>query len=196
MDTTRVSLLQRVRDRSDAVAWEEFVRLYRPILLRYARARGLNPSDAEDIAQSCLATITEKIASFEYDPTRGRFRGWLRMMVNRRVLNMLQKRRERSADSEAFLQPQQREPAPEEVWNKIWLEEHLKYCLDQIRPQVEHKTFEAFRRAALEHEPIEQVCHALKMNAGQVYVARSRVTKRLREAMQALLGDDYDSEVG
>ena len=144
METTRTSLLVRVKNREDSQAWCEFVGLYRPILLRYARARGLNHVDAEDVAQQCLATITEKMASFEYDPSRGRFRAWLRTMVNHRIQNVRARRREQIADSGDFKRPQEREPSPEEAWDQIWQEEHLKYCLEQIRTLVESKTFEAF----------------------------------------------------
>lgn len=187
METTRTSLLARVKDREDSQAWWEFVGLYRPILLRYARAWGLNHVDAEDMAQQCLTTITEKIASFEYDPSRGRFRAWLRTMVNNRIQNMHARHREQVADSGDFKRPQERERSPEEAWDQIWQEEHLKYCLEQIRALVEPKTFEAFRRVAIEQAPVPEVCEALGMTANQVYVARSRLTRQLREMMTEML---------
>ena len=52
-------------------AWHEFAGIYRPILLRYARACGLRADDAEDIAQECLTLIDQHIGRFEYDKRRG-----------------------------------------------------------------------------------------------------------------------------
>ena len=190
METTRVSLLIRVRDRSDSLAWGEFAALYRPIIMRYAHKRGLGRDDAEDLAQSCLATIAEKIASFEYDPRRGRFRAWLRTIVNNRIQNMLARHCERTAESGELRRPQACERSPDEIWEQICLEEHLKHALEQVRPQVEPKTFEAFRLVVLEERPVEQVCKLVDMTANQVYVARSRVTQRLRETMAELFDEN------
>jgi DNA-directed RNA polymerase specialized sigma24 family protein len=83
MDTTRVSLLLRLKARDNSQAWQEFTAIYRPILLRYARACGLDAHDAEDIAQECLAQVNLSIERFEYDKRRGGFKRWLRVMVKR-----------------------------------------------------------------------------------------------------------------
>lgn len=190
MDTTRASLLLRIRDRDDSHAWGEFIALYRPLLVRYARARGLDAATAEDVAQHCLTAIVSKIREFDYDPCRGRFRGWLKKMANDRVVNVIARRRERAAESALVKRPQAREPLPEETWEQIWLEEHLRHCCERIREQVEPRTYEAFQRSAIQQQPISEICAALGMNAGQVYVAKARVTRRLQDAMRELLGDD------
>lgn len=189
MDTTRASLLIRVRNPADSQAWEEFVALYRPLLVRYARARGLDANDAEDVAQHCLAAIAQKISAFRYDRQRGRFRSWLRRIVNNHVSNLLRRHRERLAETHDFERPQQREESPDEAWEKIWLEEHLKYCMKQVRTQLTPHTFEAFHRVAIEGWPVEKVCAALGMSANQVYLAKSRVTRRLRGLMCELVGE-------
>lgn len=190
MKTTRASLLLRVRDHADAGAWAEFVGLYRPLLMRYARARGLGVEDGEDVAQHCLTAITRKISDFEYDPLKGRFRGWLKKMVNDRVANLLRRRRAINAGSAEFQRPQEREAGPEEVWEKVWLEEHLRFCCDQVNNEVQPHTYEAFRRVAIEQQPVVEVCEALGLTANQVYVAKSRVTRRLQDMMKTIYGDD------
>ena len=190
MKSTRTSLLRRVKDPRDAHAWREFVELYRPLLVRYSRARGLSHNDAEDIAQSCLETITRKMPEFEYDRRRGRFRGWLKTMVNRRIQDALQQRKECAAKTDDFMRPQDRERSPEEIWEQAWLEEHLAYCLRQIRPRLEHKTYEAFQRYAIHQWPVDEICQQLGMTRNQVYIAKTRVTQRLREAMTEVLGDN------
>jgi RNA polymerase sigma-70 factor (ECF subfamily) len=190
MKTTRASLLLRVRDRGDSDAWEEFVALYRPLLVRYALRRGLAADEAEDVAQYCLLVMARKIDRFEYDPNRGRFRGWLRKMVNDRVASVCRDRRERLAESDDFKRPQEREEQPDRVWQRIWLEEHLKYCMKQVRGHFTPKTLEAFKRFALLGQPIEEVCAALGMTANQVYISKSRVLQRLRELMRPFIGED------
>ena len=48
---TRPSLLIRVRDPADQAAWQEFVEIYRPVILRLAQHKGMQAADADDIAQ-------------------------------------------------------------------------------------------------------------------------------------------------
>jgi WD40 repeat protein len=45
---TRASLLIRVRDPADQAAWHEFVEIYRPVILRLARQKGMQEADAEE----------------------------------------------------------------------------------------------------------------------------------------------------
>ncbi len=46
--TTRPSLLERVRDPANDAAWAEFDRSYGELILRYCHRCGLQHSDAED----------------------------------------------------------------------------------------------------------------------------------------------------
>ena len=47
---TRDSLLIRVADARDQAAWEQFARIYRPVVYNVARMRGLQDADAQDVA--------------------------------------------------------------------------------------------------------------------------------------------------
>ena len=49
--TTRLSLLIRLRDTHDRLAWEQFVGLYAPLVYGFARRNGLQDADAADVAQ-------------------------------------------------------------------------------------------------------------------------------------------------
>jgi len=46
---TRASLLLRIRDPKDGLAWSEFVRLYAPLLHSYGMKNRLQDSDAADL---------------------------------------------------------------------------------------------------------------------------------------------------
>jgi RNA polymerase sigma-70 factor (ECF subfamily) len=187
VDTTRPSLLLRIRDRSDRRAWETFDALYRPMLQRFARARGLGETDAEETAQQCLATIADRIAEFSYDPQKGRFKGWLCTLVNNRVRNLLRDRREQQGETADFEATPQREPTPDEAFDRIWMEEHLWHCLRELRGEVEETTFLAFQSYVIEQRPIEQVCQELKLTPNNVYTIKWRLTERVAAKMRELL---------
>src|SRR5271156_487140 len=92
---TRASLLVRLRDGGDAGAWQEFVRLYAPVIYGFARKRGLQDADAADLMQEVLRSVSMAAERLEYDPARGTFRGWLFTVTRNKVFNFLDSRRRR-----------------------------------------------------------------------------------------------------
>jgi RNA polymerase sigma factor (sigma-70 family) len=192
--TTRPSLLIRIKDRRDSESWREFDAIYRPLLHRYARARGLDDAEAEDVTQHCLAAISGHISRFDYDPTKGRFKGWLKTLVNNRVRNLMRDRREQPAESQDFKRDQRREPLPEALFEELWMEEHLRHCLELVRGEVTEATYAAFQSHVIEERPVEEVCAALKMTANQLYKIKWRVTQKLEEKLKELLGDEAYSD--
>jgi len=188
METTRPSLLVRVgQDQPDA--WREFDMIYRPMLCRFARSQGLGEDDSEDVTQFCMGAVHKHIKGFDYDPSKGRFKGWLRTLVNNRVRNLHRKRRDKAAETADFRREQARERSPEEDFDAIWMEEHLKQCIRMVRLEVAAATFEAFKRHVLDECPVADVCEQLGMTPNQVYKIKWRVTQKLNEKMKELFGD-------
>lgn len=187
MDTTRPSLLLRLRDRSDADAWRTFDAIYRPMLRRFALARGLSEVDADDVTQHCLTAFYDHIGDFAYDPARGRFKGWLRTLVNNRVRDLLRSRRDRQPATGFFERLPRHDESPEAVFDRIWLEEHLWHCLRELRNEVEARTFRAFELYVINERPIDEVCAALDLKPNNVYTIKWRLTQRIQDKMGDLL---------
>ena len=191
MPTTRKTLLARVRDPRDAEAWAQFYGLYSPLLYRYARAQGLGEHDAEEIRDQCLALVAGKMTAFEYDPRRGGFRGWLHRIASGRVVDLLRRRREAERASEREVPLVDPNPTPDEVWDHAWRDEHLRYCLEQARDAVTPRNYRAFQLMLLDGYSVEQVCATLDMNPNQVYKAKHRVLKRVRERLARVGIEDF-----
>lgn len=190
MNETRVSLLLRIKDDRDSNAWQEFDTIYRPMLYRFAKAYGAHDSDAEDVVQQCMGAIHAHIKEFEYDPSKGRFKGWLKTLVNNRMRNRFRKQKEEIARTQHFAGLQSPESNPESMFDKIWMDEHLKHALKVVRRDVEEKTFKAFVMYVIEEKPVEEVCTALDLNQNQVHKAKYRLTRKLAEVMATLTGED------
>jgi RNA polymerase sigma factor (sigma-70 family) len=196
MQTTRVSLLLRIRDHRDSVAWAEFDAIYRPLLHRFARARGLDTDQAEDVVQHCMAAISKHITSFEYDPKRGRFKSWLSVLVTNRVRNLARGKHEQQADTRELRRPQDREDRPDEVFDKLWMQAHLRYCLQQVACEFSQRDFQAYIHYVIEEQSSEAVCQALKITPNQLYKLKQRITEKLGEHMKSLLdGADWGADV-
>lgn len=184
--STRATLLARLWDRSDDAAWREFYKLYASLIYRYARARGLSCADAEEVRDQCLEVLSRKMSTLQYDREKGSFKNWLHRVVNRRVIDLIRKPREQLAKSSDLRRLPTAAPTPEEVWEHHWRDQHLRYCVEQVRGSVSPKNFEAFRMLLFEGRSVADVGSRLGMNANQVYKAKSRVLNCVRAAMAQL----------
>lgn len=188
MHTTRPSLLQRLRIPGDEESWREFVGLYQPLLARYARRRGLNTNDAEEVAQSCMEKLSRTMRTFQYSRDRGSFKNYLLVMVTHAIANAARGHRMLRAGTDVLDNLQKSKSASEELWDNHWLHEHLKHALDRLDAEFSGTTIAAFKLYALKEWPVEKVCSALGMTPNQVYLAKSRVTSRLRRALEEMIG--------
>ncbi len=190
MDTTRVSLLARVRNPQDAAAWHEFNRIYFPLIFRYARARGLSRADADDIAQECMVSINRHLVGFVHDRRKGTFKRWLRTMVNRKVIDLFRRRRPALPGSAVLNRLIEVEDEGRSLWERQWEKEHLMYCLERVREEVAERTYEAFVQYALMDRPPADIAGELGMTVNQLYNIKLRVRKRLGELMAEHFGDE------
>lgn len=183
-------MLARLRNRSDAEAWAEFHKLYAPLLYRYARGRGLSRADAEEVRDQCLEVVTRKIGDFEYDKRKGSFKNWLYRMAYRKCIDLMRRGREKPAGSWAGGDLPGSDPTADEIWERHWQQEHLKYCVEQVRESVSEMNHQVFCMLLFEACSVEDVCGRLGLNANQVYKAKSRVLQRVRQLMA-----QFDSDV-
>lgn len=189
MRNTRRTLLERVRDPRDAEAWRDFFHLYAPLLESYAMAHGLSAGDAEDLRDQCLAVLVRRMPSFEYERSKGGFKRWLQKIAHDKIVDHLRRPRARRAETSELELASDRNPTPDEVWEAGWQREHLRYCLDLARAKEPERSFRAFELLALDELTVTEVCERMGMNENQVYKAKSRVLKRVRETLERLGGD-------
>src|SRR5207344_856913 len=90
---TRASLLVQIRDGSNHDAWQEFIKLYGPVVYGFARKRGLQDADAADLMQDVMRSVSAAIGRLDYDRNQGTFRGWLFTITRNKVFNFLSARR-------------------------------------------------------------------------------------------------------
>jgi RNA polymerase sigma factor (sigma-70 family) len=182
---TRPSLLVRLRDAADHEAWADFVRLYAPVIYRYARRKRLQDADAADVTQEVLRGVAGSIGRLDFDPRQGMFRGWLFTLAHRRLCDWCasRQRRERGSGDFATMQllNEQPERADEEHWEQDVERELFARAAERIRPLVTDATWQAFWQTAVEGKSGKDVARALHMSVGAVYLAKSRVMVRLKE---------------
>jgi len=179
-------LLIRVRDPADQSAWHEFVEIYRPVILRLARQKGMQEADADDVAQQVLAAVAKAVERREHDPKRAKFRTWLKRVAHNAILNALTRGKpdRGSGDSALLAVLHQRESPSGPASDLLLLEyrrEVFRWAARQVRQEFQQATWDAFWRTAVEGRAVEVVAEELAKNPGAVYAARSRVMRRIQE---------------
>ena len=188
MEDTRSTLLVRLTNREDEDAWRTFDKLYRPMLVGYARTRGLSTHDAEDVAQQCVEAVLGNIDRYQHV---GSFKAWLRTIAENKIRDESRRRREQQAPASVLSAQADSDPGPSEIWERHWFNEHLRYCVEQGRPDVSENTYQAFYPNVIEGRPAKAVAERLGISVNQVYVSKFRVMERVRRMLADLTGSDF-----
>lgn len=191
---TRRSLLVRLRESTDDVAWAEFIGIYDPLVYRLARRRGFQDADARDLCQEVLRTVARAIDQWDPDPEKGTFRGWLFRIARNLMLNYLnaQKRHPKGTGDTDFQELLAAKPAVDPEDSTLFDMEYKKIVFhraaDSIRHEFTDSTWQAFWRTGVDGLGVPQAVEELRISAGAVYIARSRVLARLKERVKEMEG--------
>lgn len=188
-NVTRLSFLLRLRDRADTMSWPEFHGRYGHLLYRYARGRGANHADAEDIVQEVEMQFFKAIDGFEYDARKGRFRGYLRTAV----VHAMARRANRERRQPAELDPhtfdhvaRQQAEVPDEQWETEWQLQRLRWALQSIAEEFDAPTLKAFEMHVLAGVPAPEVAERLGVSKWCVYRAKNRLLERLKATLDQM----------
>jgi RNA polymerase sigma-70 factor (ECF subfamily) len=192
-DSTRATLLLRLRDRTDSLSWAEFHERYGQLLYRYARKRGASPVDAEDIVQDVALALLKALDGFEYDAEKGRFRAYLRVSV----IRAMARRAGKQAKQGDIVDPHNfdylsavDEAGADEQWEQEWRAHRLRWALREVASSFEPVTLDAFRMHVLAGKPVRDTALALGISEASVYQAKSRVLKQVKERLAELDPDE------
>jgi RNA polymerase sigma factor (sigma-70 family) len=187
---TRETLIRRLPVSADVEAWDVFVEIYEPLLFRFGRSKGFQEADAEDFVQEVLSSVARAVGAWVEDEERGSFRAWLFRIASNMAVNFLTRRKHQrlgTGDSQvARLLEEQPSRAGDSsaLFLKEYRRELFRWAADRVRQQVPQPQWMAFWLTSVDEQPIAQTAGQLGMTAGSVYIARSRITKRIREMIR------------
>ena len=189
---TRQTLLLKIRDLGDKASWDEFAELYTPLIYRFLTNRGLADSNARDVMQDSLKAVASAIDRFEYDPAKGTFRSWLYTVVRSKLNNYFKKCGRQPAEAgltEVEGMADGTDAAIDREWDLEYKRHMFRWASEKVRGEFKENTWKAFYGVAVEERPADEVAKDLEMPVGGVYVAKSRVIAKLREAILSITGE-------
>lgn len=195
LPNTRASLLLRIKDPADRDAWDEFVLIYRPVIYRMARKRGLQDADAQDLAQRVLGSVAAKIDGWQPDSERAKFSTWLTTVTRNAIIDSVRKiKPDKSSGGTSMLNQLQRLPQTDESATAEIQREHRRQLFRRaaaaVREEFNESTWNAFWLTTVENVSVVDAAQTLQKTIGAVYAARSRGMKRLREKVSELEASD------
>lgn len=195
---TQPTLLLKIRDADDSAAWEQFVRLYTPLVFAFCKQRGLQDADASDVAQEVMKTVAQSIERFDYNRRKGTFRGWLFTVTRNKLLKFftkLQKQPQGTGRTTIHTQLEQTPDAQEtEIWNLAYQKRLFQWAANEVKSEFSEKTWDAFWNTAVKNQNSQETAKALSMSLGAVYIAKSRVISRIRQQIESISGQE-DTEL-
>lgn len=188
---TTTRLLTGLFDPRDRQAWEQFDGRYRPLIVAYAKRRGLQDSDAEDVAQETVADFVKAYREGQYDRSRGRLRDWLRGFAVRRIARFLAQRGRQigaigGEGAPEIVSSAPDRDAPDQVWKEEWERRVLAVCKEHIGKEFGEEYRYVFEEYILKGRPSGAVAKELHVTRNAVYICKAKIMARVREIGRAL----------
>ena len=185
-DSTPRSLLERIRaNPSDRELIGRLLDYCQDYFVCWARRFFGNDQDAEDFLQELFLRVCQEMPRFQYDPER-RFRGWLFTMA-RNLASEMREKRQRQRTNELPSSACASGNGEPEIVEKEFRGSVLQRVKGTIRRDFDPKTWQAFEALTFEGKTVQEVTRAFQMSEAAVYMAKSRVLKRLREEIRGIL---------
>jgi RNA polymerase sigma-70 factor (ECF subfamily) len=188
------SLLERLKANSPE-SWRRFVHLFGPVVYQWCRHRGLQAADAGDVGQNVFREVAVRVSDFRRDRRGDTFRGWLWTITQSKIADYWRSQLKgpvATGGSTAQVRLEQLAAdslaEPDSQADAKSLGSLYRRGLELIRCEFEERTWQAFWRVVVDRCRPAEVADELGMSVNSVYLAKSRVLRRLR----AELGHLFD----
>ena len=187
--TTKRSLLSKI-DKGNEVGWHEFYKTYAPLIWVRGGDRGLKAEEKETLIQDVCISVFNG-GQFNYAPEKGRFRDFLKTIIDRRAYDLLRKRynanaREVVTEKIGELLDDASPSELEDIWDKEWRDHVMNQSLIELKAEIAPNTFQAFELYALKGWSAAKVAKFTGMSENSVYVSKNRALSKLKAIVNQL----------
>jgi RNA polymerase sigma-70 factor (ECF subfamily) len=181
------SKLDRLR-RFDATTWNEMTVTFAPLVLRWVARAGLQAEDASDVVQEVFRGVAKTIGDFRRDRPGDTFRGWL-FAITKHKLAEFQRRRRKTpmaiggSDALGRLHQLAVDHDADALDPEDGFTDLVQRVFAMIRCEFNDQDVEAFQRIVIDGESPADVARQLGCSTNSVYLAKSRILRRLRQGL-------------
>ena len=178
--------------RNEDTGWHRLVTVYGPLVYAWCRRAGVQHSDAPDIVQEVMRSVARNIKGFHHDRRVGTFRGWLRRITKRRIIDFRRRQSRRVAPravgGSKFQMCLQRQEDPYVNESTLapsggGISAVQQQMLDKVKARFSPRNWQIFWMVVVEEHDTTDVAEQFGVTVNVVRLAKSRILKRLREIM-------------
>ena len=184
--TTRGSLLSAV-GRGDEVAWDEFYRMYKPLILLRGGDLRLSQTEKEELVQLVMLSFFHTAKTFRYDRSRGRFRDYLKRVIQNKACDLMRKRQDNTVSVGLPDEVLGGIPAEaEDRWEDEWRKLVLNQAFEELKLRCSPTTLQSYDLFVRQQLPAKEVAKLLSIRPNAVYQHKARVEEMLRQIVREL----------
>lgn len=193
--STASSLIAGVKN-LDPDAWRNLASLYGPLIYSWARRAGLRGEDAADVTQEVFRAVATSAARLHHGQPGNTFRGWLWTVTRNKIRDFWRSQANRphatgGTDGQDLLMFIAQHDFDSQSGASTAVCGVIHRAIQLVRGEFEGRTWDAFWRMTIEERSAQEVAQELGMTANAVYVARSRILRRLRDLLS---GSEFTPE--
>ncbi len=190
---TRHSLIVRLKDQRNELAWTEFVCAYEPFLARLVRRQGTPDRHVADITQQLLISLANSVNGWSSDGREASFRRWLGRVARHVVIKFMtrEKKQVTGQGGSDFLKLVElaSDDTPDEERTRQYEHELILWAAELVRGEFRETSWRAFWMTQVEGRPVTHVARELGVTPGSIYMSRSRIFARIRSRIADVLDD-------
>ena len=193
MQETSNTLLQRLVAGSDDADWQRMLTIYRPFIFQRVSTYPLLVDQAEDIVQETMMVLMRELPTFERQRT-GSFRTWLRGIVLNQLRYAARKAKKApipAGQNEKLKAHIEQLADPSSEASHEFDKEHdkavFRCAAEIVRDTVQPTTWKAFQKHVINGEDANAVAKELDVSVNVVLLAKSRLTRRIREEIRGMV---------
>ena len=191
---TRHSLIVRLKDSRNDLAWTEFVCAYEPFLTRLVRKQGTPERHVADVTQQLLIAIAKSVDGWKPDGKSASFRRWLGCVARNVVIKFMVRERKHvtGEGGSDFLKAltETIDPSIDAELQRQYEQELILWAAERVRSEFRESSWRAFWETEIIGRSIADVSQDLGVSIGSVYMSRSRIFARIRVIIEEVLDEE------
>ena len=188
------SLIVRLKDQRNDLAWTEFVCGYEPFLMRLVRRLGTPDRHVADVSQQLLIAIAKSVDGWKPDGNVASFRRWLGRVARNVVIKFIVRERKQvtgqGASDFLTLTEDMPDASIDAEQARRYEQELILWAAEQVRGEFRDTSWRAFWATQVEGRSVAEVPKELGVTPGSIYMSRSRIFARIRSHIEEVLDDE------
>jgi RNA polymerase sigma factor (sigma-70 family) len=195
---TRSTLLVRLKDLQDQAGWQDFFDTYWKLIHGFAMKNGLNETEAQDVVQETMLSVSKHIQNFNYDRDKGTFRAWLLGMARWRIADQFRLRPAIKNWRPPSESPDPAHAVPLEkiadqtslqadaLWDREWKVALSEIAIANVKRSINPTHYQIFHLSTFKERPPAAIAEIYRIKVDQVYLTKHRVTEAIKEEIERL----------